>query len=367
MRARNLLHLLATSVVTLLVAAPPVAADPIANKQAEANRLVAKIEKLMKSAEQLSEQYNKARYELGLLDKDLTAAQVQVTAHDVEAQALSDRISLVAVRSYVYGASDTGPLAGVLVDADTPREAYLAALVGDVSDVVDQVRAARDDASKVEKAIADKKARKAKLIDQTEKSRLAAEKAAKELEVTLAKTKGELKDLVKAEQIRKQKAAEEAAKQAYLAKVAQEKLVRERAARAPDGPKARLTPAVAEVPASSPAAARAVAAARSQLGVPYVWAAASPGQAFDCSGLTMWAWGTVGVSMGHWTVSQYNDFPHVPFGQEQPGDLVFFGNPPHHMGIYVGNGQMIHAPYTGTVVQYGSAFGGEYIGASRPR
>jgi peptidoglycan DL-endopeptidase CwlO len=366
MRARTFPRLLATTIVALLVAAPPVGADPISDKKAEASRLAAKIDKLMKSAELLAEQYNKARYELGLLEKDLASAEQQVQTRDAEAVALADRVSAVAVRSYIYGGTDTGPLAGILVDNDTPREAYLASLVGDVTDVVDQVRAARDDAAKVQKAVADKKARKDKLITQTEKNRLAAEKGAKELQVTLDKTKGELKELVKAEQIRKQKAEEEAARQAYLAKVAQEKLVRERAARAPGGRTARLTPTVAEAPAASPAAARVVAAARSQLGVPYVWAAASPGQAFDCSGLTLWAWGTVGVSMGHWTVAQWNAFPRVPFGQEQPGDLVMFGNPPHHVGIYVGNGQMIHAPYTGTVVQYGNAFGGDYVGAVRP-
>jgi peptidoglycan DL-endopeptidase CwlO len=369
MRARNLPRFLASLVVSMSVVvgvAAPVSADPIADKKAQAARLAAKIAKLKTQAEMLAEQYNKARYELGLLDKELVVAESQVQTRTNESQGLRAEISRVAVRSYVYGAGDTGPLTGVLVDQDTPREAYLATIVGNITDVVDQVNAARDDAAKVQAIVADKKARKAKLIDQTEKSRIAAEKATKQFQGELEKAKGELKDLVIAEQVRKKKAEDEAAARAYAAKVAQERLVRERAARTRDGPSARLTPAVPEAPASSPAAARAVAAARSQLGVAYVWAAASPGQAFDCSGLTMWAWGTVGVGMGHWTVSQWNDFPHVPFGKEQPGDLVFFGNPPHHMGIYVGNGQMIHAPYTGTVVQYGNAFGGDYIGASRP-
>jgi peptidoglycan DL-endopeptidase CwlO len=369
MRARTLPDLLATVVLTMgLVAgvAAPASADAVSDKKAEAARIATKIEKLQTQAELLAEQYNKARYDLGVLEKELAVAEAQVASRTTESQGLRAEISRVAVRSYVYGAGDSGPLTGVLVDQDTPREAYLATIVGDITDTVDQVNAARDDAARIQKIVADKKARKAKLIDQTEKSRLAAAKATKLAETELVNAKGELKDLIIAEQVRKKKAEDEAAARAYAAKVAQEKLVRERAARTPDGPKARLTPAVPEAPASSPATARVIAAARSQLGVPYVWAAASPGQAFDCSGLTLWAWGTVGVGMGHWTVSQYADFPHVPFGKEQPGDLVFFGSPPHHVGIYVGNGQMIHAPYTGTVVQYGNAFGGDYIGAVRP-
>ena len=79
-------------------------------------------------------------------------------------------------------------------------------------------------------------------------------------------------------------------------------------------------------------------AALSQLGVPYVFAAASPGRAFDCSGLTLWAWGQAGVSLPHFAASQYAMLPHVPLDQLQPGDLVFFYSDLHHVGIYIGNG-----------------------------
>lgn len=366
MRARILPRLLPLVVAAVLVGAPPVGADPIADLQAEAARLNQQIAKQRETAAVMAERFNQARYELSIIEKDLGATEAKVAALDTEAVRLSDQISGVAIRAYVYGSNDSGALGTVLTADSTQREAYLASLVGDVTDVVDRVRAFRDDSAKQQEELEAKKARKDNLIAETEKRRVAAEKAAKQLEASLAKTKGELAEAVEADRIRREREAAEAAQRAYEARVAQERIVRERAARAPQGRTARLTPSVPEAPAPSSAAARAVAAARSQLGVPYVWAAENPGRSFDCSGLTKYAWGTVGVYMGHWTVAQQNQFPRVPFGQEQPGDLVMFGSPPHHVGIYVGNGQMIHAPYTGTVVQYGNAFGGSYVGAVRP-
>ena len=107
-------------------------------------------------------------------------------------------------------------------------------------------------------------------------------------------------------------------------------------------------------PASSGASA-ALAYARAQLGKPYQWAGAGPA-AFDCSGLTMRAWGAAGVGLPHSAAGQYAGTAHVPIADLQPGDLVFFGSDLHHVGIYVGGGQMIHAPHSGTVVSYSTIF-----------
>jgi len=93
-------------------------------------------------------------------------------------------------------------------------------------------------------------------------------------------------------------------------------------------------------------------AAITQLGVPYQWGAESPGQAFDCSGLTAWAYSTVGVTLPHNSGAQSVAMPHYPLDQAQAGDILFFGSPIHHVGVYVSPGQMIDAPHTGAVVQY---------------
>ena len=99
------------------------------------------------------------------------------------------------------------------------------------------------------------------------------------------------------------------------------------------------------------AAKIAVQAAEAQLNKPYQYAASGPGS-FDCSGLTMFAWAKAGVSMAHFAATQYSEFPHVPISQLAPGDLVFFGSPIHHVGMFVGNGTMIEAPHTGAFVRY---------------
>ncbi|MEQ1699799.1 MAG: NlpC/P60 family protein [Ilumatobacteraceae bacterium] len=110
----------------------------------------------------------------------------------------------------------------------------------------------------------------------------------------------------------------------------------------------------------------AVSAAYSQLGVPYKFAAESPNVAFDCSGLTKWAWGRAGVYLPHQSAQQYGSTPHVSKDQAQPGDLIFYYSPIGHVGIYVGNGMMIHAPHTGDVVKLSTVHWNKVVGVSRP-
>jgi cell wall-associated NlpC family hydrolase len=97
-------------------------------------------------------------------------------------------------------------------------------------------------------------------------------------------------------------------------------------------------------------AADALRAALTQLGKPYVWGADGP-NSFDCSGLTMWAYAQVGINLPHFTGSQWNAGTHVSKAQLEPGDLVFFYSDLHHVGMYIGNGMMVHAPQTGDVVR----------------
>ncbi|WP_233359048.1 C40 family peptidase [Thermomonospora amylolytica] len=111
-------------------------------------------------------------------------------------------------------------------------------------------------------------------------------------------------------------------------------------------------------------AAQALRYAMSKLGKPYVWGAEGP-NAFDCSGLTMWAYKQVGINLPHYTGSQWNAGTHISRSQLQPGDLVFFHSDLHHMGMYVGDGKFIHAPQTGDVVKISSLAGRPYAGAVR--
>jgi len=111
-----------------------------------------------------------------------------------------------------------------------------------------------------------------------------------------------------------------------------------------------------------------VAAAESQIGVPYVWAGATPGVGFDCSGLTMWAWGRAGVSLSHSAAAQYSETAHVPLSDLQPGDLLFYreGGTIGHVTMYVGPGAMVQAMETGTRIQITGIWTSGLVGAGRP-
>ena len=109
-------------------------------------------------------------------------------------------------------------------------------------------------------------------------------------------------------------------------------------------------------PANGSAAQQAISFAYAQLGDPYVWGAAGP-DSWDCSGLTMGAWASAGVYLPHYSVAQYDATTPISVGDLRPGDLVFWASNPSdpgtifHVGLYIGNGNMIHAPHTGAVVR----------------
>ncbi len=124
--------------------------------------------------------------------------------------------------------------------------------------------------------------------------------------------------------------------------------------------------------ASAAQGAAAVRWALTQVGQPYQWGGAGP-RTYDCSGLAMDAWAKAGVRLAHWTGFQWVSGPHVPLGQLRPGDLVFYATNVadpvtiHHVGIYIGHGRMVDAPYTGAFVRVESiyAYAG-LIGVTRP-
>jgi len=118
------------------------------------------------------------------------------------------------------------------------------------------------------------------------------------------------------------------------------------------------------LPTANTIGAQALQYALSRRGDPYVWGAAGPG-AFDCSGLVVWAYAQVGISLPHYTGDQWNMGVHVSRADLQPGDLVFFYADIGHVGIYLGNGLMVDAPNFGEVVQVEPVMWDVYVGAVR--
>ena len=165
----------------------------------------------------------------------------------------------------------------------------------------------------------------------------------------------------RAAQAAAQAAAREAARQKAAAEAAQK--AAEQQASQPSRPSRPTPPAPQPAdppppPPSSGGVGAVIAYAQAQLGKPYGWGAAGP-SSFDCSGLTMMAWRQAGVYLSHYTGAQWAETSRVAISDLRPGDLVFYGSDgpsSHHMGLYVGNGQMIEAPHTGAVVRYASIY-----------
>jgi cell wall-associated NlpC family hydrolase len=160
------------------------------------------------------------------------------------------------------------------------------------------------------------------------------------------------------------RAAAEARLRAELAAAAQAAAKKAREQAQPPSTPVLTPPPPVNVPTGSPGVGHPAAAsiALRYLGVPYVWGGASP-SGFDCSGLVMYVYAQLGISLPHYTVAQWN--ATVPISSPEPGDLVFF-NGLGHVGIYIGGGRFVNAPHTGSVVRIDSisSFGG-YDGARR--
>jgi cell wall-associated NlpC family hydrolase len=368
-----------------LSAVLPASADPVSDKQRQASQIADQIEHLGDVAADLGEAYNGAVLKLQHAQAQVDEAQAKLDDLDAKLSSETTAAQSFAVQAYMY-ADSTGGIASLLAgtslsDGSAQREGYNTAALGNVADVTDNMKAVIEDANR-EKAVLDAaKAQQARLADATKNQQKAALAAQAKQEQALSKVKGELAVLVQQEQKRRADAAaaqaqadkqraEEALQLAAQTQAAPATTAMTPAAGSSSGSSAKAKPddgpPAVDVPATSPGAAAAVRAALSQLGVPYRFAASSPGVAFDCSGLTMWAWAQAGVSMAHFAAAQYASFPHVPTSELQPGDLVFFYSDLHHVGIYIGNGQYVQAPRTGDVVKISPLAGRNLVGAARP-
>lgn len=348
-------------------------ADPIADKRAEASRLARQLDQMGERLSVLDEAYNRARLQLSTAQTRVATAKAKAAATQTRYDQAVRQARQRAVAAYVDGGSLSKavllPAAKDVRDLTVRRE-YLRAAAGDDRRVLDELKAAREDLD----------AQRANLDSQTAAAKAAAAKvksnrdqaaaALANQQRLLAQAQGDLSRLVAAEEARQAAAAAEKARAAIAARIAREsaapRAVPGRASRsAPLPPADSGAPDPASAPPPSGGAGAAVAFARQQLGKPYEWGAAGP-DSYDCSGLTMAAWRQGGVSLPHSSSAQYSSTTHVSMSDLQPGDLLFYGSDIHHVGIYVGGGQMIEAPHSGTVVRYASIYRSDLVGAGRP-
>lgn len=327
-------------------------ATPIDDKQAQAKAIQDQIDANGEKISALSEAYDGAQYHLEQAQQAAADAQAKITAKQQDIKRLRGVIRKRAVSVYRRAVSGQSTDSFDTTDAAhlASRQEYAAAgarrddqLIADLDQARQQLAQQRQAA---ERAAAGAVAEQA----QIDSSRQQLQAANAEQQQLLSQVQGQLAQLVREEQARREAAA----------------ALRARALFAPGAGTGDGNPeAFPNLPPPSARAGIAIAFARAQLGKPYEYAAVGP-DTFDCSGLTMAAWGAAGVHLPHYSGAQYESLPHVPLDQMQPGDLVFWGTDgSHHVGIYVGDGLMIHAPHTGDVVRVAAVYGHPF-GAARP-
>lgn len=351
---------LAALLAPLLVVSPG-AADEIAQKRAEAARLAEALEAQGRQVSLLAEELNEARLNAERTAGQVSAIKGQVRETDQLVRQATARVKGHAVASYLRGGQM--PVEHFLsirsVDELAVRRIYVTAVVGNEQAVIGALQNARElrDARLAQLEAAQLSARSE--LSAVEARRQAAARAAAEEEATLGRVRGDLATLVAAENRRR---AEDEDRRGRVEAARRDQLAA-RPLPLRSAPAVALGP-IGAVGAPAAGAAAAVAEAKRQIGKPYRWGAEGP-DSFDCSGLTLWAWRAGGKSLPHSSRAQYSATSRVPVSAIQPGDLTFYGSPIHHMGIYVGNGQMVEASQTGTPVRYASIYRRDLVGVGR--
>ncbi len=365
------------ALVTVTALAAPARADSVNDKQREAQQITNRIEQLGARAADLGEALNGAQLQLDQANAQVKASETKLNSLQTQLASMRSALGGFAVRAYVYADQTTG-LAGLLsgsslTDGAAQRSGYQSVALGANLDMTDDVKAVVEDAQRQQVQLDAQRKKASDLAGNYASAKKQAEQALGQQQQLQVKVSGELAVLVNQE--RQRRAAASAAAAAAAVERANQPVTNSPTAAAPSSnratpvqnlvspPKAAAPPQI-DIPPTSPGAATAVRAALSQVGKAYQFAAAGP-DAYDCSGLTMWAWAQAGVSLPHYSKAQWESLNHVPMNALQPGDLIFFYASVSHVGIYIGNGQMVDAANPALGVRV-TGIGGSVIGAARP-
>ncbi|MBZ6229152.1 NlpC/P60 family protein [Streptomyces olivaceus] len=323
-----------TTAAAAAVALSSQAANAAPSEKPSKDEVKAKVDKLYEEAEQATEKYNGAKEKQEKLQKEVSTIQDNVARGQEDLNALRDGLGSMASAQYRSGGID--PSLQLFLSADP-------------DDYLD----------------------KASTLDQLSGQQVEALKKIQEKQRELSQQRSEasekLKDLSATRTELGNKKKQVQGKLSEAQKLLNTLTAQERAALKKEEQRANRTSerdalTGAGTPASGRAAA-AFAAAQSKIGTPYVYGATGP-SSFDCSGLTSWAYAQAGVGIPRTSEAQTGAGTRISsMGDLQVGDLVFFFNDLHHVGLYAGNGQVLHAPRTGTVVRYESmsTIGGPFM------
>ncbi|MGW1022401.1 NlpC/P60 family protein [Streptomyces sp. NPDC002577] len=313
-----------TATAAAAVALTSQAAHAAPSAKPSKDEVKAKVDKLYEEAEQATEKYDGAKEQQKKLEKQIGDLQDKVAREQDELNDLRDDLGSLASAQYRSGGID--PAVQLFLSSDPDDYLDKASTLDQLSS--QQVEALRKIQEKQRSLTQERQEAADKLAD------LATTR--KELRENKEKVQGKLAEAQKL--LNSLTAAEKAALAAE----------QERASRASE------RSALGSGQAASGRAAAAYSAAQSKIGSPYVYGASGP-NSFDCSGLTSWAFAQAGVSIPRTSQAQASAGTRIYSQSDlKVGDLVIFYSDWHHVGFYAGNGQVLHAPRTGTTVRYES-------------
>ena len=327
--------------VLVLSTALPAFGAPLDEKRAEAARIKAQIDELGTQVELAAEDYNEAKARYDAVNAELRETEARLEELAVRQTELEGNLATRVTGMYRQG--PLGALEVLLGSASFEEFAATWDLLQDMNGNdaarVADLKKTRAEIQVLTRTLATQQAEARVQFDTMKARKAAIDQQLAERKRILASVESDIAEIIEA----------------------QEQEARARAAAA-----AAAATRVYSTPTNLPRS-EVVRIALSKLGAPYVWGAAGP-DSFDCSGLTMWAYAQVGVSLPHSSRAQYSCGQRVSKADLAPGDLVFFGLARiHHVGMYIGGGNYVHAPTTGDVVKISSlAARTDYVGACRP-
>ncbi len=348
--------------------ATPASADQISDAQAQAAAISAKLSATQSQIAALTGQVNSADYKLAQLQSQIAASQAQMAKdqHTVTVDESQLRAQALADYTSEGTSNTTTQLFTSNVNTSGIRSEYSAIATGNVTSTIDHLHTAQTQLAATQSSLEQQKSQAQTTRDSLAASQHQATELAAQDQSTLDSVDANIQTLVAQKQAAEAAAAQAAAKAAFNQKVAAAQAAQTQAAATArstvgttsgggssgggsSGGSTSVTP-TAPAPPLSPGAAGAVQAAEREIGVPYVWGGTTPA-GFDCSGLVMWAYAQVGISLPHYSGAQFADTTHISMADIEPGDLLFYGpGGDEHVAMYVGGGSMIEAPYTGASV-----------------
>jgi peptidoglycan DL-endopeptidase CwlO len=371
--AALLAGLVSVSVTAEVIMSPAASAQSVDDQSRKVARLADQLERLEEQIDRYAEDYAAALDEQSRLVDEIEVTTARVGELEAQLAELQGDLASVAIAAFVTGGAG-GTLTSLLTSTggitDAVQRQHLTRVALDAGVVdADDLAALAGRLAAERRSLERAQQRMTALAQTAEAAQRTAETQQAEYRQQFQQAKNELGQLIVAERARRERVRlAEAQRQAEANRRTRQAAAVAAATTPSTNSRSAAARAVAlpTVPPPSTKAGIVVNAALAQLGVPYRFAKSVPGVAFDCSGLTKYAWGMAGVHLPHQSRQQFSTTSRIPKEYAQAGDLIYYYSPISHVGIYLGDGRLVHAPATGDVVKISAVNWGRVAGVTRP-